>query len=214
MSWYIDVLTNNYLNFNGRARRTEFWMFALVHLIVIGILSFIGLWPFIIYFLLTVIPAVGVGIRRLHDTGRSGWWILLANSPLFFIYYYFMVLDSDPGGNIYGESPKESYMERIMRDADAESGSRVRSSTTYGGNSINLSELDPEKIFGNETYVQIIIVVVIALSIILSWSFRSILVKTLNPALQGFLFCYQELDSDKDFYIFIKQKGRLLWSCF
>ena len=168
MSWYIDVLTNNYLNFNGRARRAEFWMFMLVHLIVIGILSFIGLWPFIIYFLLTVIPAVGVGIRRLHDTGRSGWWILLANSPLFFIYYYFMVLDSDPGGNIYGESPKESYMERIMRDADAESGSRVRSSTTYGGNSINLSELDPEKIFGNETYVQIIIVVVIALSIILS----------------------------------------------
>ena len=168
MSWYIDVLTNNYLNFNGRARRTEFWMFALVHLIVIGILSFIGLWPFIVYFLLTVIPAVGVGIRRLHDTGRSGWWILLANSPLFFIYYYFMVLDGDPGGNIYGESPKESYMERIMRDADAESGNRVRSSTTYGGNSIDLSELDPEKIFGNETYVQIIIVVVIALSIILS----------------------------------------------
>ena len=168
MSWYIDVLTNNYLNFNGRARRTEFWMFALVHLIVIGILSFIGLWPFIIYFLLTVIPAVGVGIRRLHDTGRSGWWILLANSPLFFIYYYFMVLDGDSGGNIYGESPKESYMERIMRDADAESGNRVRSSTTYGGNSIDLSELDPEKIFGNETYVQILIVVVIALSIILS----------------------------------------------
>ena len=168
MSWYIDVLTNNYLNFNGRARRAEFWMFMLVHLIVIGILSFIGPWPFIIYFLLTVIPAVGVGIRRLHDTGRSGWWILLANSPLFFIYYYFMVLDSDPGGNIYGESPKESYMERIMRDADAESGSRVRPSTTYGGNSIDLSELDPEKIFGNETYVQILIVVVIALSIILS----------------------------------------------
>ena len=214
MSWYIDVLTNNYLNFNGRARRTEFWMFALVHLIVIGILSFIGLWPFIIYFLLTVIPAVVVGIRRLHDTGRSGWWILLANSPLFFIYYYFMVLDGDPGGNIYGESPKESYMERIMRDADAESGNRLRSSTTYGGTSFDLSELDPEKIFGNETYVQILIVVVIVLSIILSWSFRSILVKTLNPALQGFLFCYQELDSDKDFYIFIKQKGRLLWSCF
>ena len=39
MSWYIDVLTNNYLNFNGRARRAEFWMFMLVHLIVIGILT-------------------------------------------------------------------------------------------------------------------------------------------------------------------------------
>ena len=168
MSWYIDVLTNNYLNFNGRARRTEFWMFALVHLIVIGILSFIGLWPFIIYFLLTVIPAVGVGIRRLHDTGRSGWWILLANSPLFFIYYYFMILDGDSGGNIYGESPKESYMDRILKDVDIENDSNIYSSSAHGGGSINLSDLDPEKIFGNEAYVQIIIVVLIALSIILS----------------------------------------------
>ena len=168
MSWYIDVLTKNYLNFNGRARRTEFWMFSLTHLILIGILSFIGAWPLVVYFLLTVIPAVGVGIRRLHDTGRNGWWILLANSPLFFIYYYFMILEGDSGGNIYGESPKESYMERIMSAPDEESFTRVSSSKNYDGGSINLSQIDPEKIFGNETYVQIIIVVVIALSIILS----------------------------------------------
>ena len=169
MKWYIDVLTNNYLNFNGRARRTEFWMFTLVHLIIIFLLLFLRLWPlFIIYFLLTVIPAVGVGIRRLHDTGRSGWWVLLANSPLFFIYYYFMILDGDSGGNIYGESPKESYMDRILKDVDIENESNIHSSSAHGGGSINLSDLDPEKIFGNEAYVQIIIVVLIALSIILS----------------------------------------------
>ena len=121
MKWYIDVMTNNYLNFNGRARRTEFWMFTLVHLIIIFLLLFLRIWPLlIIYFLLTVIPAVGVGIRRLHDTGRSGWWVLLANSPLLIIYYYFMILDGDSGGNIYGESPKESYMDRIMKDVDIE----------------------------------------------------------------------------------------------
>ena len=170
MNWYIDVMTNNYLNFNGRARRTEFWMFTLVHLIIIFLLLFLGIWPlFIIYFLLTVIPAVGVGIRRLHDTGRSGWWILAANVPiLFIVYYYFMVLDGDSGGNIYGESPKESYMDRILKDVDIENDSNIYSSSEHGGGSINLSDLDPEKIFGNEAYVQIIIVVLIALSIILS----------------------------------------------
>ena len=170
MKWYIDVMTNNYLNFNGRARRTEFWMFTLVHLIIIFLLLFLRIWPlFIIYFLLTVIPAVGVGIRRLHDTGRSGWWVLLANSPLLFIYYYFMIPDGDSGGNIYGESPKESYMDRIMKDVDIENDSNIYSSSARGGGSINLSDLDPEKIFGNEAYVQIIIVVLIVLSIILSW---------------------------------------------
>ena len=189
MKWYIDVMTNNYLNFNGRARRTEFWMFTLVHLIIIFLLLFLRIWPlFIIYFLLTVIPAVGVGIRRLHDTGRSGWWVLLANSPLLFIYYYFMILDGDSGGNIYGESPKESYMDRIMKDVDIENDSNIYSSSAHGGGSINLSDLDPEKIFGNEAYVQIIIVVLIVLSIILSWFFFSSTGYFKNPALQGFFF--------------------------
>ena len=170
MSWYIDVMTNNYLNFNGRARRKEFWMFTLVHLIIIFLLLSLRLLPlFIIYFLLTVIPAVGVGIRRLHDTGRSGWWVLLANSPLLFIYYYFMILEGDSGGNIYGESPKESYMDRIMKDNDIENDGNIYSSPARGGGSINLSDLDPEKIFGNEAYVQIIIVVLIVASILLSW---------------------------------------------
>jgi hypothetical protein len=116
--------------------------------------------------LLTIMPAVAVGIRRLHDTGRSGWWILAANVPiLFVIYYYYMVLEGDQGANIYGDSPKESYMDRLMNDIDTSSQS---STGSLRRGPVNLSELDPAKLFGNETYVQVIIVTIILLSIILS----------------------------------------------
>ncbi len=166
MSWYLDVIVKNYINFNGRARRKEFWMFTLVHLVIIFLSLFMGPAPFILYMLLTIMPAVGVGIRRLHDTGRSGWWILAANVPiLFVVYYYYMILEGDEGANIYGDSPKESYMDRLMNDIDTNSQSRTSLSSS---GSINLSELNPEKLFGNETYVQIIIVALIILSIILS----------------------------------------------
>ena len=166
MSWYLDVITKNYINFNGRARRTEFWMFTLVHIIIIFLSLFLGLVPFILYMLLTIMPAVAVGIRRLHDTGRSGWWILAANVPIIFvIYYYYMVLEGDQGANIYGDSPKESYMDRLMNDIDTSSQS---STSSLRQGSVNLSELDPVKLFGNETYVQVIIVTIILLSIILS----------------------------------------------
>ena len=166
MSWYLDVITKNYINFNGRARRTEFWMFTLVHIIIIFLSLFLGPVPFILYMLLTIMPAVAVGIRRLHDTGRSGWWILAANVPiLFVIYYYYMVLEGDQGANIYGDSPKESYMDRLMNDIDTSSQS---SASSLRQGSVNLSELDPVKLFGNETYVQVIIVAIILLSIILS----------------------------------------------
>ncbi len=166
MSWYLDVIVKNYINFNGRARRKEFWMFTLVHLVIIFLSLFMGPVPFILYMLLTIMPAVGVGIRRLHDTGRSGWWILAANVPiLFVVYYYYMILEGDEGANIYGDSPKESYMDRLMNDIDTNSQSRTSLSSS---GSINLSELNPEKLFGNETYVQIIIVALIILSIILS----------------------------------------------
>ena len=166
MSWYLDVIVKNYINFNGRARRKEFWMFTLVHLVIIFLSLFMGPVPFILYMLLTIMPAVGVGIRRLHDTGRSGWWILAANVPiLFVVYYYYMILEGDEGANIYGDSPKESYMDRLMNDIDTNSQSRTSLSSS---GSINLSELNPEKVFVNETYVQIIIVALIILSIILS----------------------------------------------
>ena len=170
MSLYLDIILKNYFNFNGRARRKEFWSYFLVHIIVLLFCYVIHIYIFFLYLILTLCPTLGVGIRRLHDTGRSGWWILAMNSPVFFIYYYFMFLDSDISANIYGESPKDSYMDRIMRDDQPENN--INNENNINKNSsFKLSSFDPEKIFGNEALVQVIIIVVIILSIIISKNF-------------------------------------------
>lgn len=61
-----------------------------------------------IYSLAVLIPAIAVGVRRLHDTGRSGWWMLIALVPFIgsIVLIVFFVLDSDPGTNQYGPNPK------------------------------------------------------------------------------------------------------------
>jgi uncharacterized membrane protein YhaH (DUF805 family) len=117
MNWYLAVL-KKYTVFDGRASRTEFWMFALfnfIALIVISVLgailagkgSVIGSALMLLYALGTLLPNIGVAIRRLHDTGRSGWWILLAFVPFigFVVLLVFYILESQPGDNEYGPSP-------------------------------------------------------------------------------------------------------------
>ena len=168
MRWYIEVVFNNYLNFQGRARRKEFWIFTLVHFIICFALYFVGKIALISYLVLTVCPAVGVGIRRLHDTGRNGFWVLAANVPLLgFIYFYFMFLDSDPNTNIYGESPKDSYMDRILKDEVPPPSVSPLSESRFDDFDFKIANFSPEKIFGNETVVQVIIVVLILLSILI-----------------------------------------------
>ena len=89
MNWYLDVLKNKYAMFNGRARRKEYWFFVLFNIlasIALGIVDTItgtfndemgvGLLGGI-YWLAVLIPAIAVAVRRLHDTGRRGWWLLL-----------------------------------------------------------------------------------------------------------------------------------------
>lgn len=118
MSWYIEVL-KKYAVFGGRARRKEYWFFVLFTLIISIVLSIIdsvigtmsssgtGLLTSI-YSLAVLIPSIAVSIRRLHDTGRSGWWILISLIPLvgFIIILIFTVQDSQPGDNEYGPNPK------------------------------------------------------------------------------------------------------------
>ena len=83
MKWYLDVL-KKYAVFSGRARRKEYWMFFLFNLIIAAVLGFIegivGIAPesgqsvlVAIYQLAILIPAIGVGVRRMHDTDHSGW---------------------------------------------------------------------------------------------------------------------------------------------
>jgi uncharacterized membrane protein YhaH (DUF805 family) len=123
MNWYLGAL-KRYADFAGRARRREYWFFVLFNLIISAVLSiidmFVGTYSASagigvlagIYTLAVLLPGIGVSIRRLHDTGRSGWWLLIVLVPLVgaIVLLVFMVLDSQPGANAYGPNPKEGEM--------------------------------------------------------------------------------------------------------
>jgi len=118
MHWYFDVL-KKYLVFNGRARRMEYWMFFLFNLIISialgvvdGMLGTINMQYGIgmlglVYALAVLLPSLAVTIRRLHDTDRSGWWVLIVFVPLIgpIVLLVFMVLGSTPGQNRFGANP-------------------------------------------------------------------------------------------------------------
>ncbi|MEU2154055.1 DUF805 domain-containing protein [Streptomyces sp. NPDC019396] len=113
MHWYLDVL-KKYAVFSGRARRQEYWMFTLINVIVYAVLMGIDLGVlnlgFIapLYSLLVLLPALGVTIRRLHDTGRSGWFVLLGLIPLVgpIILLVFLAGEGKAEDNQYGSNPK------------------------------------------------------------------------------------------------------------
>ena len=119
-----SVLITNYCNFNGRARRSEYWMFVLFNVLVLLFFSFLlslcnsdksaaeniaSIYS--IYFLFAIIPSISVVIRRLHDTGKSGILIFLSIIPVIGILMliYFLCEDSHPSLNIYGNSPKYNH---------------------------------------------------------------------------------------------------------
>jgi uncharacterized membrane protein YhaH (DUF805 family) len=113
MNWYLAVL-KNYAGFSGRARRTEYWMFVLINFLIsiaisvveriLGIGAVLG----ILYSLAVLIPGLAVGFRRLHDTNRSGWWVLLALIPIigWIALIVFAAQEGTRGQNAYGPDPK------------------------------------------------------------------------------------------------------------
>jgi uncharacterized membrane protein YhaH (DUF805 family) len=113
MNWYLEVL-KKYAVFNGRARRKEYWMFFLFNIIIALVLGFVeGLvgGPGVVgmvYSLAVLIPGIAVSIRRLHDTDRSGWWLLIGLIPIIgaIVLIVFTVQDSKSGENQYGSNPK------------------------------------------------------------------------------------------------------------
>jgi uncharacterized membrane protein YhaH (DUF805 family) len=119
MNWYLEVL-KKYAVFDGRARRKEYWYFTLFNFLAFFMLTFIdsvigsfnydvgiGLFGGI-YSLSVLIPAIAVSVRRLHDTDRSGWWLLIELIPIIgtIVLLIFMVQDSQQGDNQYGPNPK------------------------------------------------------------------------------------------------------------
>ncbi len=120
MKWYLKAVKDNYANFKGRARRKEYWMFFLFNIIFIYALAFLsGLLaastesaaPMMIYFiyvLATFIPSLAVGVRRMHDVGKSGWFLLI---PIY--SFILAVTEGEKGANQYGADPKAENAEEI-----------------------------------------------------------------------------------------------------
>jgi len=119
MEWYLKVL-RNYAVFNGRARRREYWFFVLFNVVISIVLSILdGITGTLseehglgllsgLYMLAVLLPSLAVGVRRLHDIGRSGWLLLIGIVPIVGTIALLILacLDSQPGDNEYGPNPK------------------------------------------------------------------------------------------------------------
>ena len=121
----IKSFWSNYATFKGRARRSEYWyiqLFLVLTNLAVAAIDLVlmngdvdrfvanggGGIVGLVWILVTIVPALAVLVRRLHDTGKSGWWILIGLVPFVgtIVLFVFSVLDSDAGANRYGESPK------------------------------------------------------------------------------------------------------------
>jgi uncharacterized membrane protein YhaH (DUF805 family) len=115
MNWFLHVVCDNYANFRGRARRQEYWMFVLFNLLNLFAAAALSIQSHsmvvvLVYHLVLMVPSLAVGVRRLHDTDRSGWWMLLALIPLIggIVLLVFMCLEGTRGPNRFGADPKQS----------------------------------------------------------------------------------------------------------
>lgn len=125
MKWYLKVL-KQYADFNGRARRTEYWMYVLFNMIFVIIAvvldKILGLrfkpeipygFIYLIYALATFVPGLAVLVRRLHDIDKSGWWFFIGAIPIIGGIWLLILCATEgtPGRNEYGVNPKENFNE-------------------------------------------------------------------------------------------------------
>lgn len=119
INWYLKVVRDNYANFSGRARRAEFWNFIICNIVITLLLSLLifilddtGITMYIAYALVTFLPLVAATVRRLHDTNKSGLYILVGFIPIVGGIWLLILLatNGNYGPNNYGPDPKvEDY---------------------------------------------------------------------------------------------------------
>lgn len=128
IDWYKKVIFENYANFSGRARRSEYWYFGLCNFIISmvlyipmlvsmamsgegepGAFFFIFFGLLMIYSLAILVPSLAVAVRRLHDIGKSGWFYFIGLIPLAgpIIMLVWFFTEGQRGSNEYGPDPKE-----------------------------------------------------------------------------------------------------------
>jgi uncharacterized membrane protein YhaH (DUF805 family) len=112
----VRVCFSKYVTFTGRARRSEYWWFVLFVALVSLVASALDFYlstDFMVFQVIVglalLLPELAVGVRRLHDTNRTGWWLLIGLVPVIggIVLLVFFLIDSDPGTNRYGASTKE-----------------------------------------------------------------------------------------------------------
>ncbi len=121
--WYKKVVFENYANFTGRARRSEYWNFVLVNFLINlslwFLLFFLGFFinigfgflfylVLLLYGLAIIIPSLAAVVRRLHDINKSGWYYFVFLIPIVGIIWLLVMLftEGDRGENYYGPDPK------------------------------------------------------------------------------------------------------------
>jgi uncharacterized membrane protein YhaH (DUF805 family) len=113
VDYYKLAVFEKYAQFDGRSGRAEYWWFALGNIIIGVVLSLLARASIIFvllyfaYALATLVPGIAAGIRRLHDTNRSGWWLLISFVPCvgFIVLIVFLATAGDPHPNQYGPPP-------------------------------------------------------------------------------------------------------------
>ena len=135
IDWWKKVVFENYANFSGRARRSEYWYFTLFNIIIFvplvilfvvfaesggnsEAISLIFMLFFIVVALALLIPSIAVAVRRLHDTGKSGWWYILGVIPVVsyvggIVLLVFYCMDGEPNSNKWGPNPKLAISNEI-----------------------------------------------------------------------------------------------------
>lgn len=103
----VKTCFSKYLDFSGRASRPEYWWFVLANIVAAVVSGFINRYLYIIVVLAWLLPMLAASVRRLHDIGKSGWWLFIALIPVIgnLVLLYFNVQPSEPQGNAYGAPP-------------------------------------------------------------------------------------------------------------
>jgi uncharacterized membrane protein YhaH (DUF805 family) len=144
MEWMI-LPFKRYADFSGRSRRKEYWMFQLFNVLIVvalvaiiiagapemnsspysdvtvaeepGVLFSVGIGLAVLYWLISFIPGLAVFVRRLHDTGRSGWWWFISFIPFgSIVLLVFMCIEGDGYENAYGPDPKDEGGDAFYRE--------------------------------------------------------------------------------------------------
>ncbi|OXA81842.1 Uncharacterized membrane protein YhaH, DUF805 family [Flavobacterium aquidurense] len=125
IEWYKKVVFENYANFSGRARRSEYWFYTLATIIISILLMIVDVFLGLtigrgelgicrgVYSLLVFIPGLAVLVRRLHDVGKSGWFFFIVFIPLAGIIWLLVLLctEGESGTNPWGVDPKDDFDE-------------------------------------------------------------------------------------------------------